>query len=328
MPRVLEKACDAARKRVETGPAPTRALASHAIRQVNRYVNLQYRGERVPLGLRLMRPIYSALVLSRFREIGGGRLRLIVSGGAPLSRPVAKLLLLVGFDVVEGYGLTEASPVVACGVPGSHRLGTVGPPLDGVEVRIGSDSEILVRGPNVMKGYLNKPAETRAAIDPDGWLHTGDQGAFDSDGNLAVTGRLKELIVTSYGKKVSPAAVEAELLKGRYIDQVIVCGDGRKFLSALVVPNRRSLLDFAGTHGIECADFERLLHAPAIRALIQTEIDRLSAGLASYERVKAFSLLPEPFSVDNGLLTPSLKPKRKAIEGLYASEVERLYTGE
>jgi long-chain acyl-CoA synthetase len=325
VPRVLERACSAVTERVAGGSSLRRWLMSRAVRSANRYANLRYRGDHVPVTLWVARPVYDRLVLSKLRSITGGRLRLIVCGGAPLDRQTAKLLLVVGLQLTEGYGLTEAGPVVACGVPGRHRLGTAGPPLEGVQVRVGANGEVLVRGPNVMAGYLNRPEETREAIDADGWLHTGDQGEFDEAGNLTITGRIKELIVTAYGKNVSPAGVESAILRSRYIDQAIVCGDRRKFLSALIVANRALVTDFCRTQGLEADDYAQVLAAEAVRQLIQSELEAASAGLAHYETVKAFALLADPFTVANGLLTPTLKPRRKAIEERYASELEGTY---
>ena len=325
VPRVLEKAYSTVRERMESGPRLRRLLAVWAIRSANRYVNLKYRRQRIPLLLQAMRPVYDALVLASFRKVGGGRLRLIVCGGAPLDRQIAKILLVVGFELVEGYGLTEAAPVVSCGSPGGHRLGTVGEPLQGVQVRIGGNGEILVRGPNVMKGYLNRPEETQTAIDEGGWLHTGDLGEFDDRGNLVITGRIKELIVTSYGKNISPTVVESQMLKSGYIDQVVVCGEGRRFVSALVVPNRESLVAYAQAHAIPCGDYAALLRREEVKELVGSEIERLSNDLAPYERIKAFALLPDSFSMENGLLTHTLKLRRRNILERYRHEIENLY---
>jgi long-chain acyl-CoA synthetase len=326
VPRVLAKACSAVTARVETGSVLRRWLVSKAVGSANRYANLRYRGERVPFTLKAMRPVYDRLVLSKLRRIGGGRLRLIVSGGAPLDRQVAELLLVVGLQVSEGHGLTEASPVVACGAPGRHRLGTVGPPLEGIQVRIGENGEVLVKGPNVMAGYLNQPEATSEVIDAEGWLHTGDQGEFDDAGNLRITGRIKELIVTAYGKNVAPAAVEEAVLRSPYVDQAIVVGDGRKFVSALIVPNRKLVTRFCRTERVEAGNYEDMLGDDIVHELIRCEVQAASEGLAHHEKVKAFTLLPEPFSVEAGLLTPSLKLRRQAILERYAPVIEGIYS--
>jgi len=255
----------------------------------------------------------------------GGRLRLIVSGGAPLDRRLGKILQVFGFAVVEGYGLTETSPVVCCGRVGEHRLGTVGKPLDGVEVRIAGGGEVLVRGPNVMKGYLNKPEETSRVLDPDGWFHTGDLGKLDDEGNLAVTGRIKEIIVTSYGKNVAPAPVEERIARSRYVSQVAVFGDNRTRLVALIVPNREALERYAAERNIAGGAYDTLLRHGAVRELIAEEVGKANAEAASYERVAAFDLLAEPFSEGNGLLTPTLKIRRGKVAQTCTNLIEALY---
>jgi len=237
-----------------------------------------------------------------------------------------KILHVLGFAVVEGYGLTETSPVVCCGSVGEHRLGTVGKPLDGVEVRIAGDGEILVRGPNVMKGYLNKPEETAQVLDADGWLHTGDLGEFDGDGNLSVTGRSKEIIVTSYGKNVAPAPVEGRIARSPYVSQVVVFGDNRKSIVALIVPNRAALERFARERNIATGGtYSALLAQDAVRELMGDEVKKANAEAASYERVVAFELLAEPFSEESGTLTPTLKVRRKKVAQTCTDLIEALY---
>jgi long-chain acyl-CoA synthetase len=325
VPRVLERAYEAAVARVESGPWIGRGLVHRAFVLLNEAANRRFRGEPVGAWLTLRCRAYDALVASRFRRVGGGRLRLIVSGGAPLSRRIGKILHVLGFGVVEGYGLTETSPVVCCGLLGAHRLETVGPPLDGVEVRIADDGEILVRGPNVMKGYLNKPDETAAVLGPDCWLHTGDLGEFDDAGNLVVTGRSKEIIVTSYGKNVAPAPVEERLARGPFVQQAVVFGDNRKSIVALIVPNRAAVERYAQEHGIAAGTYADLLRHASIRGLIGDEVRKANAEAASYERVLGFELLAEPFSEQAGTLTPTLKVRRKQVARTCTDLIEALY---
>jgi long-chain acyl-CoA synthetase len=201
----------------------------------------------------------------------------------------------------------------------------VGIPLDGVDVTIGENDEILVRGPNVMKGYLNRPEETAKVIDNNGWVHTGDQGRFDEDGNLIITGRIKELIVTSYGKKVASAPIEASLTKSRYIAQAVLYGDARKFIVALIVPDREAVELFAREKDIPYQTYPALLERDEIKELIQDEIRMATGNLASYEQVKAFALVAEEFTVENGLLTPTLKLKKGKIAERYHDTIESLY---
>ncbi len=325
VPRVVEKIYEAVEQKVLEAPFIRRKLVYAAVRCLNERVNRRYRGDGVPLALRARCAVCDALVASRFRKIAGGRLRLLVSGGAPLDRKLAKTLHVLGFNIVEGYGLTETAPIVCVAALEDNRLGTVGKPLAGVEVKIGESDEILVRGPNLMCGYFNMPEETAKAIDGDGWFHTGDQGKLDERGNLVITGRLKELIVTSYGKKVAPVPIEAEIIKSPYIDQALLFGDNRKFVTALIVPQRGMIERYARDKGIAAADYSEMLARREIRDHIAAEIERATADLAPFEKVRAFALLAEGFAVANELLTPTLKLRRKKIVERYRNVIDALY---
>lgn len=325
VPRVLERAYETALAKVESGPLIGQGLVRRAVALLNERANLLYQGKSVPLWLRARCWMYDALVASRFRRVGGGRLRLIVSGGAPLDRRIGKILRVLGFDVVEGYGLTETSPVVCCGEVENYRLGTVGKPLSGVEVRIARDGEILVRGPNVMRGYLNKPEETAAVLQEDGWLHTGDLGEFDDGGNLVVTGRSKDIIVTSYGKNVAPGPVEERIARSPYVDQAVVFGDNRKCIVALIVPTRDAIEQYARERGIAAVSYDALLEHDAVRELMSGEVKRANAESAPHERVTEFGLLVDPFSEEDGTLTPTLKLRRKRIAETCTDRIEALY---
>ncbi|HDQ99609.1 MAG TPA: long-chain fatty acid--CoA ligase [candidate division WOR-3 bacterium] len=325
VPRVLEKVYNTVAEKVLTGPPLSRKLMLATLRTYSRWARLAAKGRRPGLGLRFKHWLFGLLVVRKLHELGGGRIRLIVSGGAPLDRKLARVFGNIGFRVLEGYGLTETAPVVCAGVPGEERVGTVGKPFPGVEVRIAADGEILVRGPNVMKGYLNKPEETAKVIDRDGWFHTGDLGRFDDHGNLIITGRIKEIIVNSYGKNIAPVPLEQAMVGSKYIEQAMVIGDRRPHLTALVVPSRLVLEDHARAEGIGAGSFEHLLAEPRIRALYEAEIARTLANFAQYEQVRAFRLIPEPFTVENGLLTPTLKLRRPRVELAYRNEIEQLY---
>ncbi len=327
VPRVVEKIFEAVEKKVLASSLVRRSMVYGAIRTLNRRANLEYRGEKIPTLLRMQSSLADMLVASKFRMIAGGRVRLLVSGGAPLDRALAKTLLVLGFNILEGYGLTEASPVVASTLLDDNRLGTVGKPLDGVEIKIGEAEEILVSGPNVMQGYLNKPDETAEVIDPDGWLHTGDQGRFDEQGNLIITGRIKELIVTSYGKNVAPVPIEAEITKSPYIDQALLYGDNRKYITAIIVPEKCAIENYAMENDMISAGYEELLGSSEIRKLISGEIERATADRARYEKVKSFSIVPESFTVANKLLTPTLKLRRKRVTEKYSDVIEAMYDG-
>lgn len=325
VPRIIEKAYEMVVEEVEKGSPIRRALVLSSIRNLNQYANLKYKGMRIPLGLRLKCLFCNALVASKFRKLAGGRVRVIVSGAAPLDRQIAKVFYVLGFNIMEGYGLTEASPVVSSGTVEENKLGTVGKPFDDVEVRIAEHDEILVRGPNVMQGYHNKPEETARAIDEQGWLHTGDQGRFDEDGNLVITGRIKEIIVTSYGKNVAPVAIETEIKKSEYIDQAMLYGDNKKYITALIASQREALERYADERNVLTSDYAALLSRDDIRTLIASEIERATAHLAPFEKVKAFTLLPDTFTVENGLLTPTLKMRRTKIVERYWDQIQSMY---
>jgi len=326
VPRVLEKAHAAARWKIEGHSKRKQALVRSAIRGLNERANRRYRGERVSPLLALKCALYDRLVAKKFRDAAGGRLRIIVSGGASLDKRIAKILFVVGFNVFEGYGMTEASPVIACSPVDGIRLGTVGTALEGVEVKIGESDEILVRGPNVMRGYLGRPEETAEALDSDGWLHSGDQGKLDADGYLTITGRLKDLIVTSYGKNISPRPIEEKLARSKYVAQVMVCGDNRKYLVALVVPDSEAIEQYASDNAMAFDDYVALLGSEEMRGLISGEIDRVNKTAPSYEQVRGFDILPEAFTLENGMLTPTLKPRRGRISMIHEDLIERLYT--
>lgn len=265
------------------------------------------------------------MVARQLHRPAGGRLRIIFSGAAPLDRRLANIFRCLSFNLLEGYGLTEASSVVCAPLPGHEQVGTVGKPFPDVEVKIGADSEVLVRGQNVMQGYPNKPDETARTIDRDGWLHTDDQGRFDDSGNLVITGRIKELIVNSYGKNIAPVPIKQALVSSPYIEQVLIVGDRRPFISALIVPARSILEDWAQVRGICSGDYASLIARPEVIELFRSEIERLTANFAPYEKVKKFCLIGEPYAVENGLLIPTLKLRRRRIEQRYRESIESIY---
>src|SRR5262249_22585734 len=261
----------------------------------------------------------------RLRDFFGPRIDFLCSGGAPLPPPVAKAYHDAGLLVLQGYGLTESSPVISFNTKAHYKLDTVGRPLPGVEVKIASDGEILTRGPHVMKGYWKKPQATAEAL-RDGWLYTGDLGELDADGFLKITGRKKELMVLSSGKKVVPPQLEGLLLADPCIDQAVICGEGHNFLTALVVPNWGDLRDALTAEGVPVnGDEEVLAREPAVRALLQRRIDEALKDVSSWERVKKFVVLPRPFSVENDEMTVSLKLGRNVIFAHYSKQLEELY---
>lgn len=256
----------------------------------------------------------------------GGRLRAGCAGGAPLPEHVARFYESQGVLLAQGYGLTESSPVISTETDSARKLGTVGRPIPGVEVRISPEGEILTRGPHVMLGYWNKPSATAQAI-RDGWLYTGDLGELDSDGFLRITGRKKELIVTSGGKNIAPTYIEALLTSDPLIEQAVVVGDGRSCLAALIVPNQPALQPELDRLGLGECDAAEGLADPRVRAIYAQCIEQRLSDVSHYEQVRRFALLDRPFSVDRGELTLTLKLRRGVIQSNHADTIEALYQG-
>ncbi len=268
--------------------------------------------------------IAQKLVFAKLKARTGGRLRYFVSGGAPLAPEINKFFYAAGLEILEGYGLTETSPVIAVNTPENFQIGTVGKPIDGVEVAIAADGEILTRGPHVMKGYYNKPDATREAIDPDGWFHTGDIGEV-RDGFLAITDRKKDIIVTAGGKNIAPQPLENKVKTNKYITQAVMIGDKRKFPSMLVVPNFDQLEKWAMKRNIIWTDRAQLLRMPTIQAKMEKEVATELAGAAHFEVPKKIGLLEHDFSIESGELTPTQKVKRRVIDKNYKTLIDSLY---
>jgi long-chain acyl-CoA synthetase len=275
-----------------------------------------------PPSLRLK--IADKLVFSKIRERLGGRFEMAASGGAPLGRDVAEFFWGAGVRIFEGYGLTETSPVLTVNRPGAAKLGTVGQAIEGIELRIAEDGEILAQGPNIMKGYFGKPEATAEVIDAEGWFHTGDIGQLDDEGFLTITDRKKELIVNAYGKNIAPAPIENALKASRWISQAVVIGDRRQYLAALIVPDFEALGPWATAQGLSGAP-EQLIGEPAVREMFAAEIEHVNKELARYEQIRAWSLLPAEFTLEGGELTPTLKVKRRVIGQKYGEAIGRLY---
>ncbi|MBX5477464.1 MAG: long-chain fatty acid--CoA ligase [Pyrinomonas methylaliphatogenes] len=327
VPRLFEKMYARIRERAAAGGPIKAKLLDWAIEVGKEWAKRTLGGERVPFALALQHRLASRLVFSKWKEAVGGRLRYFVSGGAALPAELGYIFTGAGLTILQGYGLTETSPVISVCTLSANRMGTVGRPIRNVEVRIAADGEIEVRGPNVMRGYYNKPEETRAAFTEDGWFRTGDVGMLDRDGFLIITDRKKELFKTSGGKYIAPQPIEQKLKESPLVSQAVLVGDGRRFPAALIVPDWQKLRSFAAEKGmaVDQKTDEELAHDPRIVALVQREVDRLMQDFSQYERVKRIALLARELSIEGGELTPTLKIKRRVIDEKYRDVIERIY---
>lgn len=326
VPRLFERIHGRIMKQVDGGSPIQKKFFYWAIDVGKQYAKAR-RANKVTKMLVARHAIADKLVFAKVREKTGGRVRFFVSGGAALGKEFGEFFEAIGINVIEGYGLTESSPVIAVNPLDDFRFGTVGKPIPGVEVRIAGDGEILARGPNIMQGYWNNKEATVEVLDREGWLHTGDIGMFDQDGYLHITDRKKHLFISSGGKNIAPAPIENLFLTSKYIEQFVLVGDRRMYCSALIVPDFDALREYANTHGIKFADNADLIGCPAINKLIDENIDALQKDLANFERVRRFALLAKPFTIEEGELTPSLKIRRNVVEEKYSHLIEELYRG-
>lgn len=325
VPRFYEKIFSAVHEKVARAPWLRRALFHWAIVCGERKF-LQERAGK-PLGklFDLSHRWADKLVLSKLRGILGGRVRFLPAAGAKLDDNVILFFQAMGVNIKYGYGMTETCATVSCWEEGNFRFGSIGKPLPGVEVRIGEENEIQVRGPVVMRGYFNKPLETAASFTEDGWLKTGDAGAMDEGGNLFITERLKDLMKTSGGKYIAPQMLEGTLAQDRFIEQVAIIADARKFVSALIVPSFESLEEYAKSINLKYQDRIELLRNSHILEMFESRLREMQKELARFEQVKRFTLLPAAFSMELGELTPTLKLRRKVISQRYQREIDSMY---
>ncbi len=327
VPRLFEKVFHKIVKKGTSAGGWRSSLFNWSLGVGQRYAELLDRGERVPPLLEIQQEVASRLVFSKWREGVGGRLRFFVSGGAALSPVLSYSFLGAGVKILQGYGMTETC-IVSANRPEDNRVGSVGLPFPGVEVKVDADGEILVRGPNVMSGYYNHPAETAAVFTEDGWFKTGDVGKMDERGHLYITDRKKELFKLSNGKYVAPQLVESLIKQSQYVSQVVVVGAGRKQPAALIVPDWEALSSALPTPQAE-EHTQRVAWSRSAEAvkLVQRDVSELTATLHDYERVRRVALLPEDFSIDGGELTPTLKVKRRVIDEKYSGLIDEIYNG-
>lgn len=325
VPLLYERVYATVHGQLEKASAGKRRLFAWALRTGKRYHEKRIEKQPIGPGLALKHAVADRLVLRKIRDVMGGPKNFLSAGGAPLSQVVEEFFFAAGLLVCQGYGLTETAPMVSCNAPGAFKFGTVGKPVWHVEVRIGDGGEILVRGPNVMKGYHNKPEETRRAF-VDGWFKTGDVGEIDEDGFLHITDRIKDLIITSTGENVAPQHIENLLKVDPYIEHVVTLGDKRKYLTAIIVPQFAALEEYARAHHIPFSSRSELVQRPEIVELYHSRIEQVSQSLPQYEWIQRFTLLDHELTQEDDELTPTQKIKRKAIATKYAGVIEQMYS--
>jgi long-chain acyl-CoA synthetase len=324
VPRFYEKTYARILEEVQKAPAWKQRLFHWAVRIGTRTAQKKIRGSPVPAWLGFYNRIAKKLVFNKIKQAMGGRVRFFISGGAPLSGDLARFFYAADIMILEGYGLTETSPVIAVNALDDFKFGTVGKPIAGIRVKIAEDGEILTQGPCVMKGYYNHPHATAECM-KDGWFHTGDIGRFDEDGFLHITDRKKDIIVNAGGKNVSPQNIEGRILADPFFVQAIVLGDKRPYLCALLVLHKQEVLRYAGEHRIGDLSYEKLLEDPGVRAWAGERLEKCMEGLAGFETVRAFILLPHEFTLAAGEITPTLKIKRRVVMKEYQAAIDELY---
>ncbi len=324
VPRLFERIYNRIARTVEKD-SPTKKRIFYSAISVGRKYALAKKRRSISVTLRLQHRLADKLVFQKLRERMGGRFRFIVCGGAALPRELGEFFEAIGVIIIEGYGLTECSPIISGNNLNDYKFGSVGRALQGVEVRIADDGEILTRGPNVMLGYYNNKKATEEVIDKHGWLHTGDIGMMDEKGFLYITDRKKHLFVSSGGKNIAPQPIESLFAGNEFIDQFVLIGDKRMFLTALIVPDFDALKEYADSHGIAYRDTSELTKNSEIHQVIEERVQSTQKDLSNFEKVRRFVLLDKPFTIESGEMTPSMKIKRNAVEERYRDLIEGMY---
>jgi long-chain acyl-CoA synthetase len=323
-PRVLEKFYSRVIDNVQASSGLKRKIFYWAMNVGRKYAQKKLQKQPVSGLLNFKRKIAHKLVFSKIIAKTGGRVRFFVSGAAPLSKDIGEFFYAMGLVVMEGYGLTETSPVISVNTFDNLKFGTVGPPIPGVEVKVAEDGEILAKGPNVMKGYYKMEEVTKEVLEGE-WFKTGDIGHLDEEGRLVITDRKKDLIVTAGGKNVAPQPIENLLRTNPYIENALTIGDRRKFISALVVPNFDKLEEYAKFNNISYETIGDLVKNEKVLHFMEGEVDRATPNLANYEKIKKISLLERDFEIDKGEMTPTYKVKRNIVEEKYRSVINAIY---
>lgn len=325
VPRLYEKIATSVIEKVETSSALKRKLFYWALDTGKIYHQHKYENN-LNAAIEQKYKWAEKIVFGKIKQKLGGRFRFPISGGAPLSVETLKFFESIGLQIVEGYGMTETHLIISLTPPGKTKYGSCGKPIDGVNVKISEDGEVLVEGVTVMEGYYKKPELTGEVIDGDGWLHTGDIGYLDEDGYLFLTDRKKNIIITAGGKNVAPAPVENTVKTSKYIDDVCIIGDGKKFISALVVVNLENVQQFAKSKGIKIDTLQDASADKEINELIWKEVQNLQEDFAQYEKIKKIAILPQALSLEKEEITPSLKIKRNVVEKNYSKLIDSIYS--
>jgi long-chain acyl-CoA synthetase len=329
VPRLFEKVYAKTLEKAETGGSLKATLANWAFGIARQWSELASEGKPVPLSLQWKHRVADLLVLSKWRAAMGGRIRTLVAGGAALEPELGHVFYGAGLPIYQGYGLSESSPTISCNTPRANRIGSVGKPAAGVLGKIAEDGEILASGSNIMQGYYNRPDATAETLETDAegrvWLHTGDIGHLDADGYLYITDRKKDLLKTSGGKYIAPQPIENAIKRSRFVNQVVVIGDDRKFPAALIVPHLDMLKGYAAHKQIAYNNPAELLTHPQIIGLFERQVDKYTPELAQYEKIKGVALLEKEMTIESGELTPTLKVKRRVVMEKYKDLINRLY---
>jgi long-chain acyl-CoA synthetase len=325
VPRIFEKIYARIREKAAERGKLGLAMLTWSVKVAREYAAHLVAHRAIPLALKIKHAVASKLVFSKWRQAFGGRIRLLLSGGAALPEDLASIFIGAGIPIIQGYGLTETSPVITTSEPDNIRVGTVGTVIPNVEIRIAPDGEIETRGPNVMRGYYNRPEETQAVFTADGWFKTGDIGTIDEDGYLRITDRKKELFKTSGGKYISPQPIEQAIKGSKFVSQVVLIGNARKFPAALIVPAWEQLESYARFKGIQASSRAELCKDPKIINLFERQIEGLTPELARYEKIKKIALLEDEFTIEGGEMTPTMKVKRRIIDEKYRKVIDQIY---
>jgi len=325
VPRLYEKMYTGVMANVKAGSPIKQKIFNWGIVTGTKLLDLKLAGKPIPWCLQKKFDIANKLVFSKIQARVGGRLRFFISGGAPLAQKIGEFFGAAGITILEGYGLTETSPVLCANVPGATKFGTVGQAVKDVEIKIADDGEIIARGPNIMKGYYNNDEATKEVLDSDGWFHTGDIGEIDPEGFLKITDRKKNILITSQGKNIAPAPMENALITSPYIEQIVALGDKQNFVSALIVPSFENVEKYLSEKGISLSGNQAMVDHEEVISLINNIVEEEMKNFSKYERIKKIALLPNLLTLEKGELTPTLKVVRRIVVKNYSDYIEQIY---